>query len=143
GILRYMSDTGPIEHPSWLTSGDFTEADEPMRLFSAWFDDAKRREPADPNAMAVASVDADGMPNVRMVLLKGIDARGCVFYTNMDSPKGRELDGNPKAALVFYWKSLKRQVRVRGSVERVTEAEADEYFGSRPRLSQLGAWASK
>jgi pyridoxamine 5'-phosphate oxidase len=138
-----MSDTVPIKHPSWLTSGDFTEADEPLRLFAAWMEEASDKEPADPNAMAVATVDADGMPNVRMVLLKGVDERGFVFYTNMQSAKGRELDANPKAALVFHWKSLSRQVRVRGTVERVSEAEADAYFASRARLAQIGAWASK
>ena len=93
--------------------------------------------------MAVASVDADGLPNVRMVLLKGFDHRGLVFYTNTDSQKGRELDSNRKAALVFYWKSLARQVRLRGAVERVEDAEADAYFATRPRLAQIGAWASK
>jgi pyridoxamine 5'-phosphate oxidase len=138
-----MSDSAPIERPTWLTSGDFTEADEPWRLFSAWFEEAVRREPADPNAMALATVDADGLPNVRMVLLKGIDERGFVFYTNLESAKGRELEQAPRAALVFHWKSLTRQVRVRGTVERVTEADADAYFATRPRLTQIGAWASR
>ena len=138
-----MSDTVPIEHPSWLTSGDFTEADEPLRLFAAWIEEATRREPADPNAMTLATVDTDGMPNARIVLLKGLHERGFVFYTNLDSPKGQELDANPKAALIFYWKSLYRQVRVRGTVERVSEAEADRYFATRARLAQIGAWASK
>ena len=138
-----MSDTSPIEHPSWLTSGDFTAADEPLRLFAVWMADATVQEPSDPNAMALATVDSDGLPNVRMVLLKGFDERGAVFYTNTDSPKGRELDANPKAALVFHWKSKNRQVRLRGPVERVSEAEADDYFASRSRLSQIGAWASK
>jgi pyridoxamine 5'-phosphate oxidase len=138
-----MSDSPPIERPTWLTSGDFTEADEPWRLFSAWFEEAVRREPADPNAMALATVDADGLPNVRMVLLKGVDESGFVFYTNLDSAKGRELDQAPRAALVFHWKSLTRQVRVRGSVERVTDAEADAYFATRARLAQIGAWASR
>ncbi len=138
-----MSDTAPIEHPTWLTTGDFTLADEPLRLFATWLEEATRREPADPNAMALATVDADGLPNVRMVLLKGVDDRGFVFYTNVESAKGRELDAQPKAALNFHWKSLTRQVRVRGPVERVSEAEADSYFGSRARLSQIGAWASK
>ena len=124
-------------------NGDFTEADEPVRLFKAWFEEATRTEPADPNAMALATVDADGMPNVRMVLLKDFDERGFVFYTNVDSQKGRELGGSAKAALVFYWKSLKRQVRIRGPVETVTSAEADAYFATRPRLAQIGAWASK
>lgn len=138
-----MSDTSPIEHPSWLTSGDFTAADEPLRLFAAWLEDATAREPSDANAMALATVDAAGLPNVRIVLLKGFDERGAVFYTNTDSAKGRELDANPQAALVFHWKSKNRQVRLRGPVERVSDAEADEYFASRSRLSQIGAWASK
>ena len=138
-----MSDTSPIEHPSWLTSGDFAAADEPLRLFAAWMEDATANEPRDANAMALATVDADGRPNVRMVLLKGFDQHGAVFYTNMDSPKGRELDARPEAALVFHWKSKNRQVRLRGPVEHVTQAEADEYFASRSRLSQIGAWASK
>jgi pyridoxamine 5'-phosphate oxidase len=138
-----MSDTTPIEHPSWLTSGDFTAADEPLRLFAAWMAAAAAQEPADANAMALATVDADGRPNVRMVLLKDFDERGAVFYTNTDSPKGRELDANPQAALVFHWKSKNRQIRLRGRVERVSDAEADAYFASRSRLSQIGAWASK
>jgi pyridoxamine 5'-phosphate oxidase len=138
-----MSDTAPIEHPSWLTSGDFTEADEPLRLFTAWFEEAVASEPRDPHAMALATVDADGLPDVRMVLMKGLDERGFVFYTNLDSAKGRELTAQPKAALNFHWKSLNRQVRVRGPVERVDDAEADAYFATRPRLAQIGAWASK
>jgi pyridoxamine 5'-phosphate oxidase len=138
-----MSDSVTIEHPEWLTSGDFTEAQEPWRLFTAWFDDASAAEPSDPNAMALATVDATGMPNARMVLLKGVDERGFVFYTNLDSQKGHELGHQPKAALAFYWKSLHRQVRVRGTVERVTDAEADDYFATRPRQAQIGAWASK
>jgi pyridoxamine 5'-phosphate oxidase len=131
-----------IEHPSRLTSSDFTDADEPLRLTAAWLDEAMRTEPADPNAMAVATVDADGVPNVRMVLLKGFDERGFVFYTNLNSQKGLELTSQPHAALLFHWKSLSRQIRVRGPVEAVSEAEADSYFASRPRLSQIGAWAS-
>src|SRR5581483_4446996 len=138
-----MSDTAPIEHPSWLTSGDFTAADDPLRLFSAWLKDASASEPRDPTAMTLATVDTDGTPNARMVLLKGLDERGFVFYTNMDSQKGRELDENPAAALVFYWKSLNRQIRVRGTVERVSDAEADAYFATRPKQAQIGAWASK
>jgi pyridoxamine 5'-phosphate oxidase len=138
-----MSDTAPIEHPSWLTSGDFTEADEPFRLFTAWMKDATASEPRDPTAMTLATVDADGRPNARMVLLKGLDERGFVFYTNTDSQKGRELDGQRVAALVFYWKSLNRQIRVRGTVERVTDTEADAYFATRPKQAQIGAWASK
>ncbi len=138
-----MSDTAPIEHPSWLTSGDFTAADEPLRLFSAWLGEATAAEPRDPTAMTLATVDADGWPNARMVLLKGADERGFVFYTNMDSQKGRELAVHPQAALVFHWKSLNRQVRVRGEVERVTDAEADAYFATRAKQAQIGAWASK
>jgi pyridoxamine 5'-phosphate oxidase len=136
-----MSQT--IERPTWLTSGDFMGAEDPFALLAAWLEEATRSEPVDPNAMAVATVDDEGLPNVRMVLLKGFDQRGLVFYTNTDSQKGRELDSNPKAALAFYWKSLGRQVRLRGSVETVEAAEADDYFATRPRLAQIGAWASK
>jgi len=138
-----MSDTAPIEHPTWLTGGDFTEADEPVRLFTAWFAEAKRTEPVNPDAMALATVDAGGMPNARMVLLKAFDARGFVFYTNSDSAKGNELVGAPKAALTFYWKTLQRQVRSRGTVEPVSTEEADAYFATRSRMAQIGAWASK
>jgi pyridoxamine 5'-phosphate oxidase len=138
-----MSDTIPIEHPSKLKSGDFTDAEEPLRLFAAWFEDAKRGEPSDPEAMALATVDADGLPNVRIVLLKGFDERGFVFYSNEGSQKGRELAANPNASLAFYWKSLRRQVRLRGTVRTVSAAEADAYFASRPRSSQIGAWASR
>jgi pyridoxamine 5'-phosphate oxidase len=138
-----MSDTAPIEAPTWLTSGDFTQADEPLRLWQAWFDEAVKSEPRDPNAMSLATVDPDGMPDVRTVLLKGIDERGFVFYTNTESQKGRELAANPKAGLLFYWKSLNRQVRVRGPVERVTAQEADAYFATRAKQAQIGAWASQ
>jgi pyridoxamine 5'-phosphate oxidase len=138
-----MSDTAPIEHPVWLTGGDFTEADEPLRLFAAWFAEARRAEPVNPDAMTLATVDADGLPNARMVLLKGFDERGFVFYTNTDSIKGHELDAAPKAALTFYWKSLQRQVRARGTVEPVSREEADAYFATRSRMAQIGAWASK
>ena len=134
----------PEQDPSTqvLTSGDFTEADDPLRLFTAWLADATASEPNDPNAMALATVDADGMPNVRMVLLKGLDT-GFVFYTNFESAKGRELLASGKAALCFHWKSLRRQVRVRGPVAVVDDAEADAYYASRPRGSRIGAWASK
>jgi pyridoxamine 5'-phosphate oxidase len=132
-----------MEQPHPLTTGDFTEAAEPLALFAAWFEEAKASEPADPNAMALATTGEDGTPNVRMVLLKDVDPRGFVFYTNAESRKGRELIAHPQAALMFHWKSLRRQVRVRGPVERVTEVEADAYFATRPRLSQIGAWASK
>ena len=126
-----------------LRKDDLSAADEPWALFRGWFDEASRSEPNDPNAMALATVDADGLPNVRMVLLKGADEAGFVFYTNTESNKGRELEANPKAALVLHWKSLRRQVRARGTVARVSDAEADAYFQSRPRDSRIGAWASR
>ncbi|MEQ1937701.1 pyridoxamine 5'-phosphate oxidase [Mesorhizobium sp. CN5-321] len=126
-----------------LTTGDFTEASEPFRLFADWLDDAGRSEPNDPNAVALATVDADGLPDVRMVLLKGFDERGFVFYTNFESAKGREILDTMKAAMCFHWKSLRRQVRIRGPVEVVSDAEADAYYASRPRGSRIGAWASK
>ena len=138
-----MADQPPIQHPEGLTSGDFTEAEEPLRLFAAWLQEACKSEPGDANAMTLATVDAEGLPNARMVLLKGFDERGFVFYTNLDSPKARELDRTPKAALVFHWKSLNRQVRLRGPVEQVETAAADAYFATRPRLAQIGAWASR
>jgi pyridoxamine 5'-phosphate oxidase len=138
-----MSDTTPIKHPSWLTTGDFTAAEDPFVLFAAWLEQAVASEPRDPTAMTLATVDADGMPDARMVLLKGADSHGFVFFTNMDSQKGRQLDAQPKAALVFHWKSLNKQVRVRGPCERVSEAEADAYFATRPKQAQIGAWASQ
>jgi pyridoxamine 5'-phosphate oxidase len=138
-----MSDTAQIQTPAWLTSGDFTQADEPLRLWQAWFDEAVKGEPRDPNAMSLATVDKDGFPDVRTVLLKGVDERGFVFYTNTESQKGQELAGNMKAALLFYWKSLNRQVRIRGPVERVAAEEADAYFATRPKGAQIGAWASQ
>lgn len=138
-----MSDTASIQHPTWLTAGDFTESAEPFRLFAEWFEDAARSETHNPNAMALATTDQDGFPNVRMVLLKGFDEHGFVFYSNNESRKGAELAANAKAALAFYWKSLDRQVRVRGTVTPVSEAEADAYFATRPRAAQVGAWASK
>jgi pyridoxamine 5'-phosphate oxidase len=126
-----------------LTPDDFTKAAEPFSLFDEWFAEAREREINDPNAMALATVDEQGLPNVRMVLLKGIDSAGFVFYTNEESAKGRELAGSGKAALLFHWKSLRRQVRVRGTVAEVSAAEADTYFASRPRDSRIGAWASQ
>ena len=122
---------------------DFTEENDPFELFAKWLKDAEASEPNDPNAVAVATVDEDGLPNVRMVLMKEFDANGFVFYTNFESQKGRELLGQPKAAMCFHWKSLRRQVRLRGPVEVVSDAEADSYFQSRPRGSRIGAWASK
>ena len=122
---------------------DFTEASNPESLFHQWFDEAERAEINDPNAMTIATVDADGMPNARVCLLKGMDHRGFVFYTNFESAKGQELLAHPKAALNFHWKSLKRQIRIRGTAEPVSNAEADAYYASRPMGSRIGAWASK
>ena len=119
-----------------------TPTADPLDLFRAWFEAAKEREPAEPNAMALATVDAAGRPSVRMVLLKGADERGFVFYTNVESRKGQELLATKRAALCFYWKSLKRQVRVEGPAAPISNDEADAYFASRDRGSQLGAWAS-
>jgi pyridoxamine 5'-phosphate oxidase len=116
---------------------------EPFDRFAAWLKEAEEKEINDPNAMAIATVDAAGRPSLRMVLLKGQDERGFVFYTNLGSRKGQELAGNPNTALLFHWKSLRRQVRVEGVVEPVTDEEADEYYASRPRGSRIGAWASK
>jgi len=121
---------------------DFTGAEDPFALFHEWLAQAKKTEPADPDAMAVATVDGDGLPNMRMILLKGAGDRGFVFYTNCESAKGLELAANPKAALLFYWKSLGRQVRIRGPIEPVSDAEADAYFATRHRESRIGAWAS-
>jgi pyridoxamine 5'-phosphate oxidase len=121
----------------------FAERDNPFALFREWFAEAEKSEPNDPNAMALATVDEEGLPDVRMVLLKDMDERGFVFYTNFESQKGQELLATRKAALCFHWKSLRRQVRVRGPVEQVSDAEADAYFASRARDSRIGAWASK
>lgn len=126
-----------------LTTSDFTQENEPYSLFGTWLKEAEASEPNDPNALALATVDADGMPNVRMVLLKSFDSDGFVFFTNYESRKGQELLGQKKAAMVFHWKSLRRQVRVRGNIETVSEAEADAYFETRARGSRIGAWASK
>ena len=117
-------------------------AADPFALFDSWFAEAREAEINDPEAMALATADADGQPSVRMVLLKGHGPAGFVFYTNEQSAKGDQLAANPSAALLFHWKTLRRQVRVEGAVERVTDAEADAYFASRARDSQLGAWAS-
>ncbi|MBB4478795.1 pyridoxamine 5'-phosphate oxidase [Rhizobium etli] len=126
-----------------LTSGDFTESGEPFKLFAEWLKEAEASEPNDPNAVALATVDEDGLPNVRMVLLKGFDDDGFVFYTNFESRKGLEILGQRKAAMCFHWKSLRRQVRLRGPVEIVSDAEADAYFKTRARGSRIGAWASR
>ncbi len=126
-----------------LTSSDFTERDEPFKLFGDWLKEAEASEVNDPNAVALATVDEDGLHNVRMVLLKGFDHDGFVFYTNFESQKGREILGQKKAAMCFHWKTLRRQVRLRGPVEIVTDAEADAYYQTRARGSRIGAWASK
>ena len=122
---------------------ELVPADEPLELFREWFAQAKAHEPNDPEAMALATVDAEGLPDVRMVLLKHVDHEGFVFYTNLESAKGEELAANPLAALCFHWKSLRRQIRVRGPVTRTSDAEADAYFATRSKDSQIGAWASR
>jgi pyridoxamine 5'-phosphate oxidase len=121
---------------------DLAGSRDPIALFLDWLGAASRSEPSDANAMTLATVDAAGLPDARTVLLKGVDEAGFVFYTNLQSAKGRELEASPKAALLFHWKSLRRQVRVRGLVTRVTDEEADAYFATRARPSQIGAWAS-
>ena len=129
--------TGADEAPIGLDG-----ATDPFALFGTWLGEARQSEPNDPNAMALATADTDGLPDVRMVLLKDFDHNGFVFYTNLESYKGQQLAANPKAALCFHWKSLRRQVRVRGVIEAVSDEEADAYFASRARDSRLGAWAS-
>ncbi len=122
---------------------DFTQSKDPFLLFDQWLLEAEASEINDPNAMGLATVDSDGMPDLRTVLLKGHNSRGFVFYTNTQSAKGREIAATPKAALNFHWKSLRRQIRIRGIIEQVSDAQANEYYHSRPRDSQLGAWASQ
>jgi len=138
-----MTDTTSIKHPTPLTSGDFTAAEEPFKLFGEWLGEAAKSEPNDPNAMALATVDPNGLPDVRMVLMKDYDAAGFVFYSHIASHKGEQLAANPQAALLFHWKSLRRQVRIRGTVTPVSDAEADAYFATRPKQAQIGAWASR
>ncbi len=128
---------------SALTSPDFTEAEDPVALFRLWLEDASASEIDDPEAMALATVDADGLPDVRTLLCKGADERGLVFYGNIESAKGRQLATNPKAAALFHWKSLRRQARFRGPVSPLSDAEVDAYFATRPRQSRIGAWASQ
>ena len=127
---------GPID------DGGIAALRDPFEMFAAWMKDAEKTEPNEANAMAVATADAEGHPNVRMVLLKAVDSRGFVFYTNFHSAKGTELSANPHAALNFHWKTVRKQVRVRGPVSVVSDAEADAYFASRAKDSQIGAWAS-
>jgi pyridoxamine 5'-phosphate oxidase len=126
-----------------LTGRDFAAAQDPFALFARWFAEAQKNEPNDPEAMALATVGADGLPDVRMVLLKEAEPSGLVFYSNAESAKGEQLRANPKAAGVLHWKSLRRQIRFRGPVEQVSDAEADAYFASRALQSRLGAWASQ
>ncbi len=131
------------DYQAYATEDDVAaEHADPLALFAEWLAEASAKEPSDPNAMTVASVDHDGLPDARTVLLKGFDEEGFVFYTNLESAKGRELAANPKAALLFHWKSLRRQVRIRGTVSQVSDAEADAYFATRAKDSQIGAWAS-
>jgi pyridoxamine 5'-phosphate oxidase len=132
-----------MEYPTGLTIGDLAETDDPLALFAHWMQEAQRSEPRDPDAAALATVGSNGLPDVRVVLVKKVDKAGFVFFTNRESAKGTELAENPSAALVFYWKSLNRQVRVRGRIEEVSQREADDYFASRPRGAQIGAWASQ
>ena len=131
-----METGGPLD------DGGIAASDDPFALFQSWMQEAEKSEPGDPNAMALATADGDGVPNVRMVLLKGADAGGFVFYSNAESIKGAELAVNPQAAINFHWKSLRKAVRARGTVAQVSDAEADAYFASRPKDSQIGAWAS-
>ena len=138
-----MNDKNSPDYEDTPQAADFSKEDEPLVLFEKWMKEAEKSEINDPNAMALATVDETGLPNIRMVLLKGADERGFVFYTNLGSAKGRELLASGRAALNFHWKSLRRQVRLRGIVEPVSDAEADAYYASRPRGSRIGAWASK
>jgi pyridoxamine 5'-phosphate oxidase len=132
-----------LVEPDPLLVTDFTAAEDPFALFALWFEEAGHTEVVDPNAMTLATVDSDGRPNARMVLMKGADEAGFVFFTNLESRKAQELEICPHAALVFHWKSLTRQVRVRGPATAVTAAESNNYFASRRRQSQIGAWASR
>jgi len=142
--MASKTDKGPMSSGTEeATADDIFSGGDPLALFAGWMAAAEKSEPNDPTATALATVDESGLPDVRMVLLKGADERGFVFYTNLESAKGEELAGTPKAALCFHWKSLRRQIRVRGTVVPVSEEEADAYFASRAKDSQIGAWASK
>jgi pyridoxamine 5'-phosphate oxidase len=136
-------EVGSILPLNSFKSINFTEADDPMALFASWFVEANGAEINDPESMSLATVDAEGLPDVRAVLCKSFDADGLVFYTNAESAKGRQLAAVPKAAALFHWKSLRRQARFRGAVTLLDEAAADAYYHSRPRVSQIGAWASQ
>jgi pyridoxamine 5'-phosphate oxidase len=138
-----MNQSTKMEKPGTPDVGELAQRDDPLALFADWLKEAEESEPNDPTAMSLATVDAEGMPDVRMVLLKGFDEAGFVFYTNLESQKGSELAANPVAAICLHWKSLRRQIRVRGHVSPVTGEEADEYFASRARQSRIGAWASR
>ena len=131
-----MEMGGPVD------DGGIAPRDDPFALFKSWMTEAEASEPSDPNAMALATAGEDGLPNVRMVLLKGVDTNGFVFYSNSESIKGGELLENPRAAINFHWKSLRKAVRAQGPVAQVSDAEADAYFATRPKDSQIGAWAS-
>lgn len=131
-----METGGPLD------DGGIAPAGDPFDLFARWLKEAEASEPNDPNAMALATADAHGIPNVRMVLLKGFDERGFVFFSNAESAKGREIAQNPHAAINLHWKSLRKAVRAMGSIVQVSDAEADAYFATRPKDSQIGAWAS-
>jgi pyridoxamine 5'-phosphate oxidase len=137
-----MASRMTMEMGGPLDDGGISPRPDPLDLFHSWMKEAEASEPNDPNAMALATADADGAPNVRMVLLKGADASGFVFYSNMQSIKGGEIAANPRAALNFHWKTLRRAVRIKGALAQVSDAEADAYFASRPKESQIGAWAS-
>lgn len=135
------ADYGGVQ-PTAETEDELFEREEPFGLFADWFAEAKLAEPNDPNAMTLATVDESGLPDARQVLLKGFGRAGFTFFTNRESAKGRQLAARPKAALLFHWKSLRRQVRIRGTVVAASEAEADDYFATRARESRIGAWAS-
>ena len=133
-----MSDIGGL-----IDDGGIAPKDDPLALFEAWLEEARKTEPNEANAMAIATADAGGNPDVRMVLLKEATHQGFVFYTNTESAKGRELESNPRIAILFHWKTQRRQIRIRGPVARVSDEEADAYFATRAKDSQIGAWASQ
>jgi len=144
GMSRDLIPPSPSEtdYAASHAAPELAAPDEPLGLFAQWLSEAREKEPNDPNAMCLATVDAGGIPDARMVLLKDFDAEGFVFFTNLESAKGGQLVAAPKAALLFHWKSLRRQVRVRGAVTPVSAEEADAYFATRARPAQIGAWAS-